>query len=172
MNRDKIAEPELVYRQTIDNIEVDNFSDTISRILGNNMKVPWDALNKTRKDVIKKYLYEQKNFLTIAHELGLTDQARARYEFYAGLTTLSEYGTFRTFIEEKGDSLTKLQKDVLLMVYKANLNTVQTAAVLETSKQAVQQVITRVIEKHGLKWTVFVKKEKNKLIYNVPELLK
>ncbi len=173
MNRDRTGEPELVYRETTDNIVMEASSaDTISRILGTNIKVPWDAVNKTRRDVIKKYLYDQKNFLTIAKELGLTDQARARYEFYSGLTTLSEYGTFRAFLEEKGEALTKLQRDVLTMVYIANINIVQTAKVLETSKQAVQQVITRVVQKHGLKWTVFVKKEKNKLIYNVPELLK
>jgi len=172
LGRDRTIEPELIYRETLDNIEVDDFSETVSRILGNNIKVPWDSVNKLRRDVIKKYLYEQKDFLTVAKELGLTDQARARYEFYAGLTTLSEYGTFRAFIEEKGDTLTKQQSDVLAMVYKANLNTVQTAKVLEISKQAVQQIIARVVEKHGLKWTVFVKKENNKLVYKVPELLK
>lgn len=172
MNRDKAQEPELVFRENLDNIVQEDFDTTVSRVLGKNIKVPWDSISSVRKSVIKKYLYDQKDFLTIAKELKLTDQARVKYEFYAGLTTLSEYGTFRQFLEEKGDSLTHKQRCILIMVYKNQFKLKSVAYVEEITKQAVQQMIARIIKKYDLKWQVFVRKENNKVIYNVPEILK
>lgn len=173
MNRDKAQEPELVFRDNLDNIvQEPHDNNIVERILGNDFKIPWDAISNTRKQIIKKYLYEQKDFLTIAKELKLTDQSRARYEFYAGLTILSEYGTVRKFLEEKGDLLTHKQRCTLIMVYQNNFKLKQVAYVEEISKQSVQQIISRVLKKYNIRWHIFVKKHKNKVIYNVPELLK
>ena len=30
--------------------------------------VPWDALTKKKKETVEKYLYQQKDFLTISRE--------------------------------------------------------------------------------------------------------
>jgi predicted DNA-binding protein YlxM (UPF0122 family) len=78
----------------------------------------------------------------------------------------------RKFLEEHGDELTHKQRCTLIMLYKTNFTLKQVAFVEEMSKQAVQQILTRVIDKYNIKWTVFVKKVGGKVIYNVPELFK
>jgi predicted DNA-binding protein YlxM (UPF0122 family) len=117
-------------------------------------------------------LYEQKDFLAIAKELTLTDQARVRFEFYSALNTLSEVGQIRAFLQKNKATLTKTQLRILTEVYVNNLTYEQTANILNCSKQSIQQTIKRVLDKYHVKFQIFVKKENNKTIYNIPRLLK
>lgn len=173
MQRDKIGEPHIDYRDNVENIteEVEINTETFS-MLSNTTKVPWDAISDKRKQTIKKYLYEQKDFLTVAKELGYHDQSRARYEFYAALTTLSEYSVMRKFLEEQGYKLTEYNRNILFLVYIQNKSITKVAEEKGISKQAIQQSISRIVEKFKIEWTVFVRKEGNKVIYYRSEVLK
>jgi predicted DNA-binding protein YlxM (UPF0122 family) len=173
MQRDKIKEPQIDYRDNIENIaeELEMPSDPMP-LFSFQAKVPWDAISDKRKQTVRKYLYEQKDFLTVAKELGYHDQSRARYEFYAALTTLSEYSVMRKFIEEQGHELTEYSRNILNEVYFENKSITEVASSRAISKQAVQQSISRVVEKYKINWTVFVRKEGNKVIYHKSEVLK
>lgn len=172
MNRDRIGEPEMVYKESLDNIVMAPSQDRVASIIGPDLKVPWDALNNNRKQTVKKYLYDQKDFLTIAKDLGFHDQSRARYEFYAALTTLAEYATMRKFLEDFQDELSDKQQNILKMIYVANLTISEVADKEQVTKQAVQQIVARLVKKYNIKWTTFVRKQGNKVIFNVPELMK
>jgi predicted DNA-binding protein YlxM (UPF0122 family) len=173
LQRDKSEEPQLEYRDNLENIapEPDN-TVIMGTLLGKDLKVAWDVLKPRRKRTLEAYLYEQKDFLTIAIELGYHDQARAKYELYAALTTLAEYSTMRHFIQNNQTKLTPYQFIVLNNIYNLNKSLTIAAKELKVSKQAIQQTVKRVIEKNRIKWTIFVKKQNNKVIYNVPEVLK
>lgn len=173
LNRGYNKEPELVIQENLENhtqvisiggdFEVENLK---------NQEIPWDCLTNTRQLVVKKYLYEGKDFLTIAKELDITNQARAKYEFYSALTRLSEFAVIRKFIDENENKLTSKQKRVLIMIYKTNLSLTQVASIENMSKQSIQQIMKRLINKFNIKWSVFVRKQKGKTIYNVPGVFK
>lgn len=173
MQRDKIKEPQIIYRDNIENIaeEIDMPTETLP-MFSFNTKVPWDAISEKRKQTVKKYLYEQKDFLTVAKELGYHDQSRARYEFYAALTTLSEFSVMRKFLEDRGHELTEHSRNILTSVYLENKSITEVANIRGISKQAVQQSIARVVDKYKIRWTVFVRKKGNKVIYQRSEVLK
>lgn len=172
MNRgNEPKEPIIVYQESLDNHVVDEGGETTPALIPNG-KIPWDCLNETRKQVVQKYMYEQKDFLTIAKELSLNNGARVKYEFYAALTTLSEYAVIRKFIEDKKEDLTLNQLSILHSIYTNNKTMVECAATNKISKQSVHQTLTRVLKKYNIKWTVFVRKQGNKVIYNIPSVLK
>ncbi len=173
MQRDRIREPILDYRENLENLaeEVDMPTVDVPMFTA-TAKVPWDAISQKRQQTVKKYLYEQKDFLTVAKELGYHDQSRARYEFYAALTTLAEYSVMRKFIEERGSELNGYTRSLLVAVYIDNLSITEVASRRVITKQAVQQSIARVIEKYKITWPIFVRKEGNKVIYNRSEVLK
>lgn len=172
-SRDKVEEISLQYKEDLDNLMPEPNREFVrSFLLKKSLNIPWDALNSKRRSIIEKYLYEQKDFLTIANELNLYDQAQTKYEFYAGLTTLSKYATMRLFIEKNNNILSIKEKTILTMIYNANLTISQVAHIQELSKQAIQQTISRIIKNNNLKWNIFVKKKNGKIIYNIPRLLK
>lgn len=171
MQRDKSKQPELVYKKNTDNfdfVEIDNYREGFNK----DLEIPWGAVSEVRRDTIWKYLYEQKDFLTIANELGFHDQSRAKYEFYAGLTKMSEYASMQTFWNKYRDKLTEKQQRFIRDVYFGDMSLTEVAKHQGISKSAVSQVINGVINKHNIKWHVYVKKEKGKTIYNIPELMK
>jgi predicted DNA-binding protein YlxM (UPF0122 family) len=173
LNRGSNKEPDLLFQDNLENhVTYEVTVDSIRPALLNNTEVPWDCLTDARQQVVKKYLYEGKDFLTIAKELDLNNQARVKYEFYSALTRLSEFAVMRKFLDDRGDELTHKQRCVLIMIYKTNLNFTSIAHIEEITKQAVQQILTRVINKYNIKWTIFVKKQKGKIVYNVPGLFK
>ena len=123
MNRDRIKEPYLDFRENLENVvQEPERSVTIENLVEKGRKVPWDALTTKRKETVEKYLYEQKDFLTIARELGYHDQSRARYELYAALTTLAEYATMRKFYEDNESILKEADKKVIKNIYLDNLS--------------------------------------------------
>lgn len=172
LNRAKNKEPELVAQNTLENYSTPSIELDTKPTIFQSQNVPWDCLTDTRQSVVKKYLYEGKDFLTISKELDLTNQARVKYEFYSALTRLSEFAVMRKFIDDYADELTHKQRTILIMIYKANLSLTSIASIEDTSKQAVQQVLTRVVDKYNIRWTVFVRRENGKTIYNVPGLFK
>lgn len=174
MNRGKDVEPNIVYKESLDNFITADIDTTGSSVLGKGLEIPWDCLSDLRKEVVQRYLYDQKDFLTVAAELGLHDQARAKYEFYAGLTKLAEYATMRQFCrgEYLTDRLTHIQEIYLTSKYFEFQTITDIAKDNVVSKQTVQQCISSVIKKYNLKWHIYVRKEGNKTTYNVPELMK
>lgn len=173
MQRDKIKEPQLDYRDNIENIADEvQMPEMPSFFVMSDLKVPWDAISEKRQKTIKKYLFEQKDFLTVAKELGYHDQSRARYEYYAAMTTLSEYATMRRFINNTGHELTQASRDLLIEIYFNNKSITEVASIKSITKQAVQQSVARVIEKYKITWPVFVRKEGNKVIYNKSEVVR
>lgn len=170
LQRDKTEEPEMIYKENLDNIIMENEnSDKFQTIFGKGFTPPWDCLTPRRALVVKKYLYENKDFLNVAKELGLYDQSKAKYEFYAALTKLSEYAVMRQWIKENPD-INGI--DILNKMYNENKTMNQIGADLGISKQAVQQTVSRLIKANKLTWNIFVRKQGNKVVYNVPEALK
>lgn len=137
-----------------------------------DLKLPWDILTTQKARVIRKYLYEQKDFLAVARELDLNNQAEAKYVFYSALTKLSEYGTVRRFLEKNKDKLTEKQQLILNEIYFKNKSLTEVAEQYSISVPAVTLMVGRVVEKFNVHWPVFVRKEGHKVIYNVPEVLK
>lgn len=171
LQRDKTDEPEMIYKESLDNVimEPTETADKLVGILGRGLTAPWDCLTQRRASVIKKYIYENKDFLTVAKELGLYDQAKAKYEFYAALTKLSEYAVMRKWLK---DNQNAAGSDVLHKIYNENKTMTDVAEEMKVSKQAVQQTVSRIIKTNKITWAVFVKKQGNKVVYNVPEVLR
>ena len=175
LSRDKSEEPQLVFKETIDNLEIEEPREiSVESIFGKGFKIPWDVLTQKRQDTVKKYLYEHKDFLAIAKELGYYDQAKARYEFYAALTTLSRYGVMRKFMEDNANNgiIDRRDFSILNDIFFINKTLTDVAHNWSMSKQAVHQLVQKYKRKHNLKFQVFVKKFGNKVIFTVPEMMK
>jgi len=172
INKQKILEPTLIYKDTTDNLISTYEDENISiEIFDNNLKIPWDALTKHKMEVVKKYLYENRDFKYVADSLGFANQAAAKYQFYSALNTLSEWAIMRKFVASN-PKLTENQLTILTMVYVDNLSLTAVAKRLKISKQAVAQAINRVVKVNKIKWSKFVKKQGKKVIYTVPQILK
>ena len=174
LNRATSKEAELVPQENLENHVIENpeIIENIQNFITTNSNIPWDCLTDTRKLVIKKYLYENKDFAMIAKEMDLNNQARVKYEFYSALTRLSEFAVMRKFIKDNENNLTPKQLNTLNSIYSDNLSITDVAKKEKVSKQAIQQSLTRVVDKYNIKWSVFVTKNKNKIIYNVSGLFK
>lgn len=172
INRTSEPEMNLVYTGNLEALSPEIIVEGSDRPKQEDLELPWDILTPHKARVIKKYLYEQKDFLLVAKELDLNNQAEAKYVFYSALTKLSEYGTMRKFLEENLQKLTEKQQLVLDEVYLKNKSLTEVAEQYSISVPAVTGMINRVVEKFSIKWPVFVRKEDQKVIYNVPEVLK
>lgn len=170
ITRDKVKEPKLINKDNAEKQHIPFSFDSIKESIVTN--IPWDTLTPRRKSVIEMYLYDRRDFKYIAHSLNLNNQARAKYEYYAALTTIAEYTVMRLFFESNKDLLTASQKVVFEDVYYNNKSLCDVASNSNVSKQAVQQMLARVVKKHNISWPRFVKKKQNKVIYNIPQVLK
>ena len=171
--RNTIQEPKMFYNETLLEKQLDNLLDnevTLNSL--NNLKLPWDCLTEDKVNIVKTYLFEQRDFLYVAEKFNLNNQARAKYEFYASLTRLSEFGVIRKFLEERSSELTDKQLTIFNKAYIENLPLNEIAKQLLISNQAVSNSISRVIDNYNIKWTHFVRKKNDKVIYNIPEILK
>lgn len=171
LNRSDEKEPNLIYQESLDNHIIEDVA-VEPNPLNFGGQIPWDCLSEMKQFVVKKYVFEQKDFLTISKELLLTNQAQVKYIFYSALTKLSEFGAVRQFIDDNKKSMDKYQYKILNYIYNDNKSLIEVAQEENISKQAVQQLISRLIKKYDIKWTIFVKKQGTKLIYNVPSMLK
>lgn len=171
LSRRKVEEAELVLREDLEEAEqpVEAVKEPSEAL---DLKVPWDVIPTEKQELIKEYLYNFKDFKTASEKLNLNNQARAKYEFYAALTRLSEYGVMRKFLSENSEKLTNSQKEVLGRVYFGKMNYSEVAKSLNITKQAVSNIVNRTIKKHKIRWTSFVTKKGKKINYNVPLILK
>lgn len=171
LNRHNKKEPDFVYQEISENYTETILSTNTTEFM-TNRDIAWDCLTPRRQDIIKKYLYEGKDFSAIARELNMKSQAWVKYEFYAGLTKLSEYATVREYLANNKDELTKGNFSLLENLYLKNQSLTELAKQEKCSKQALQQRLTRVLTSGNIKWIVFVKKVNNKPVYNVPMVFK
>lgn len=170
VNRNESKEAILYYKATVDN-KIEELNEEFEGTISFNFEIPWDVLNERKKKIVKMYLYKERDFRFIADELGLNNEAFVKFEFYSALNKLSKYGTMRNFLKKKAD-LTKKQKLVLDKVFNENLTIREAANKLNMSEQSAQAIINRVVIKNNIKWQTFVRRSGNKLIYNIPSLLK
>lgn len=172
IEKDKIVEPEIKYEEQLDIVKTSEQILQESVLKVKKEDVPWDILSERKKEVINKYLFEQRDFRYISETSTLLNQAAVKYEFYSSLSKLSEFAIFRDFIKNSSEKLTSKQLKILQMVYLENKKLVQVAKELKISKQAVQQIIMRVVKKHNIKWYKFVRKKNNKITYSTLEIFK
>lgn len=135
-------------------------------------QLPWEVLPKFKQQLIKEYISTGKDFKSLAEKFNLGNQARAKYEFYSGLTKLSEYASVRKFLKGNAHRLTQAQLKVMEYVYVDNIPVHVVSSILGTSKQNVSNIISRVFKKFNIKVNKFVFKKGDKLYYRVPEVLK
>lgn len=172
IERDKKSEPSLTYKNTTDNLEAEAaFLEPANFSVGAS-DIPWDAIASKKAEIIRKYLYEQRDYRHIAETMDLNNQARTKYEFYSAVNKLSEYAAVRKFLKDHSAKLTAKQLEIFELVYIKNLTFVKTAELLEISKQSVQQCVSRILKRYKVKWKTYVKKRGNKVFYSVPELFK
>lgn len=172
IERDKAPEPIIDYKETTDNLEFEIEIFEPANLFVNGSNIPWDVLSIKKAEVIRKYLFEQRDFRSIAETLNLNNQARVKYEMYSAINKLSEYATVRNFLDTKENLLTPRQKEIFNLVYRQNLTFVKVAEKLGISKQSVQQTVSRILKKYKVKWKTYVKKRGNKILYQVPEIFK
>jgi predicted DNA-binding protein (UPF0251 family) len=172
IERDKKSEPSLSYKNTTDNLEAEvAFLEPANFSVG-SADIPWDAIASKKAEIIRKYLYEQRDYRHIAETMDLNNQARVKYEFYSAINKLAEYAAVRKFLTTHGKELTPRQLEIFELVYKENLTFVKAAERLGISKQSVQQTVSRILKRYKVKWHNYVRKRGNKVLYNVPELFK
>ncbi len=171
INRSKQGEPNITYKDNTENLQAEEVGGAVRVALLDGLEIPWDCISKRKQKVVKSYLYEQKDFKFIADTQDLNNQARAKYEFYSALNRLSEYAIVRKFLKEQYKTLTQKQALIMHEIYFNNSTLTKTAKKLNITKQAVSQIVNRVIEAHNLKWQTFVRKTGNRVIYNVPEVI-
>lgn len=172
IERAKAPEPILDYKETTDNLEAhrDVFEGSTFKV--NAEDIPWDVISPKKAEVIRKYLFESRDFRYIADLLNLNNQARVKYEFYSAINKLAEYAAVRKFLDGNSKKLTDRQQQIFTLVYRDNLSYVEVADMLGVSKQSIQQTVSRVFKKYKVKWKVYVRKKDKKVHYNVPELFK
>lgn len=171
INRGQSREPNITYKDNTENLQAEEVGGAVRVALLDGLEIPWDCISKRKQKVVKSYLYEQKDFKFIADTQDLNNQARAKYEFYSALNKLSEYAIVRKFLKVQYKELTQKQALIMHEIYFNNSTLTKTAKKLNITKQAVSQIVNRVIEAHNLKWQTFVRKTGNRVIYNVPEVI-
>lgn len=172
IEKEKTKEPTLYFRDTTERLDVIKESLEPANFIVTGKDIPWEVLPKRKQEVIKKYLFEGRDFRYVGESLGLNNQARAKYEFYSAITKLSEYAVVRSFYTKHKEELTARQRQIFDLVYYQNMSFIQVANELTISKQSVQQTVSRVLRKYGVTWKTYVKKQGNKVIYNVPQIFK
>jgi predicted DNA-binding protein YlxM (UPF0122 family) len=134
--------------------------------------IPWEVISDKKAEIIKKYIFEHRDYKSIAEKLDLNNQSRVKYEMYSAINKLSEYAAVRKFLKKHWQELTDRQRQIFSLVYYENKTFVDTANTLKVSKQSIQQTVSRILKKYKVKWPSYVKKKNNRIIYNVPELFK
>lgn len=172
LKRDSDPSPNLIFQDNLENYPSElQMGDTVNS-KNFDISLCWEVIPENKAAIIKKYLYQQKDFEIVAKELNISNKALAKYEYYSTLNKLAEFSVMRKFIKDNQSDLTENQQLVLNMVYYGNKNLTQTAKELNITTESVRRTILRVVEANKLSWPIFVRKEQGKLIYNIPEILK
>lgn len=172
IERDKTQEPNITYNENLEKLIPKEIEAGKQLFFVDEKNIPWDCITTRSCDIIKEYIYRQRDFRAVAKKFNLFNQAAAKYKLYLTLNKLSEYAIMREFIKNNKDKLTKKQDLVLNKIYFENKSKTKVAEELNISKQAVQQLVTRVVEKYKIKWKKFTRKEKGKTLYNTAEVIK
>lgn len=172
LQRDSDPQPNLIFQENLENYPTDLQMQNTVKEKNLDISLCWEAIPEKKADIIKKYLYQQKDFEIVAKELNISNKALAKYEYYATLNKLAEFSVMRDFLKENQDKLTENQQLILNMVYYGNKTLTQAGKELNISTESVRRTVLRVVEANNLKWPIFVRKEQGKLIYNIPEILK
>lgn len=172
INRDKSAEPDLAYNEDLEKLKPREVAVSSSTFYFNADDIPWDCISERNKSIVKEYVYNNRDFRAVAKKHGLFNQAAAKYVFYLSLNKMSEYGVMRDFLKKNSTHLTKLQYEILYDIYFNNKTKSQVGKDKNVSKQAVQQLVTRVVKKYKIKWKKFTRKERGKTLYSTIEVIK
>lgn len=172
IDRDKKSEPSINFKNDTSNLEPIQAILEPANLIVDGSDIPWDILTARKADIIRKYLYEERDYKAIAEELGYKYQARTKYEFYSAINKLAEYAAVRKFLKSDKLKLTDRQFQIFDLVYNQNMTFVKASEKLGISKQSVQQTVSRILKRYKVKWHTYVKKRGNKVIYSVPELFK
>lgn len=176
INRDKSDEPLLYYKaktSSLDVINTDNkeMEETTKLLVGGD-DIPWDCLSEQKQVLIKKYLYDQLDFKYISEQLNMTNQARAKREFYYAITKLAKFAIIREFLKNPPEELRDNHKRLLELLFVENKTYFQASKELNMTIQNSHQIVQRIVNRHNLKWNKYVTKKGNKEIFNVPKLFK
>jgi hypothetical protein len=172
LDRHKLAEPIINYYKHLERVVATDLIFYPSQFKVTDKDIPWDVLTPARVEIIKKYLFEEKDYKLIAAETDKYNEAYVKYEFYAGLTKLSKYAAIRLFLKHNKQEISDKAYQLLFLIYMDNKTIKEAGATLGVTKQAAQQLIKRYVKKFKIKWYVFVKKENNQPIYNVPNIIR
>lgn len=172
IERNKAQEPIIDYKKIDDNLISKKEIFESSEFKLSAQDIPWDVISAKKAEIIRKYLFEGRDYRYIAEKLDLTNQARVKYEMYSAINKLAKYAAVRKFLDKHFDELTEKQLEIFNLVYRKNLSYVQVSKLLNISKQSVQQTVCRVLKKYKVKWKTYVKKSYKKVKYNVPEIFK
>lgn len=170
LQRDYIQSPDLQYQSNIDISPPTMIPDiklTSNLDLAN---VPWDVLSSKQQQLVKSYLYQHQNFAVVARECKIKSISQCRYVFYSALNKLSETAAVRNLLESP--TVSDADKEILTWLYVNNWSMQECADRLNVSKQAVSARLKRILNRHHVKWHVFVRKVRNKVVYNTPMVLK
>lgn len=133
--------------------------------------LPIDILNDRKKTIVKDYIYNKKTFTIIGKELNI-NKTQVKYEFYSALTTMSRTAAFRNLLAVHKASIRPKQVKVVEEVYIHGKSLTEVALRTGKSKQAISQLLNRLVKRYNLKWKVFVKKKEGRLIYNTEKVVK
>jgi DNA-binding CsgD family transcriptional regulator len=172
LERDRVLEPQITYQDYLEKIKIEEPELEPVQLNVSPDEIPWDTLTERKQIVVRKYLYEQRDFRSVAAATGMYNQAAAKYEFYSALNRLAEYAIMRKFIKENAHRLTPRQYEILSLVYFENKKIVEVAEELNISKQSTQQTVARVKKKFNIKIHKFVNKRQGKTKYFTLNVLK
>ena len=171
INRDYTAGPAITLRPSMDEIIAPPVDEMGGLLTVAGKDIPWDALSDQKQKVIKTYLYDLRDFKRTAAACDIKNPSYCRYVFYSALTRLSEIAVMRRVLADNS-KLTVSDKELLYHLYVDNKSLIDYAKSKGLSKQAASNRLKRLILKSNAKWPVFVKKKHNRIIYNIPEVLK
>jgi len=172
LQRDSDPQPNLIYQENLENYPTNlQMNDTVNTKTF-DLSLCWEVISEKKASIIKKYLYQQKDFEIVAKELKISNKALAKYEYYSTLNKLAEFSVMRKFLKDHQLELTETQQLVMNTVYFGNKNLTEAAKELNISIESVRRTILRVVEANRLTWPIFVKKVNGKLTYEIPEVLK
>jgi predicted DNA-binding protein YlxM (UPF0122 family) len=173
LNKNLTPEPRIVYKSIYneeDYSPIDN-SNKIDSI--KNITIPWDVLDIKKADLVKEYLYNERDFKYVANKFGLSNQSAAKRELYSAINKLTEFARMRDFINNNPDKLNrKNQYEILYSIYHKNEPINEVANRFGISKQAVSNLISRTIKDNNIKIDKFMVEKDSKLIFNGLEIFK
>ena len=172
IERDKKSEPKLTYSIINDKVMTEAVSLEPANFVVDASDIPWDVLTSDKAELIRKYFFEGLNYAHVASLTNLSNKSFAKYKMYWAINKLTKFAVIRKFIKNNSNKFTSRQLEVFDLVYIKNYTMKRTAEHLGISRQAVQNIINTTLKNNNVKWPVFIKRKGNKIIYNIPKVLR